>query len=201
MKREALVTHDLDRDTRTSRTHDLLDKAGIGKVHVLTTGTYEPTLVLFESARDAYKGHEAMCAAGWDVSRVSDDHGNPPAFWVRHPSPFATTQSLLTKGRVFEVDSPCPTDVEYAQHQNGIVFGRMRYGQQQPRWRAMVEYQGDGSEHDWPSLNGSYGDASVMVEVFLPRSNSFSVEDLRHPVWRAVEAVATQERQPSEHGR
>lgn len=198
MKRDR-VTFDLDRDVRNARTTAVVKAVCTGKVHVLTVSSYEPTLVMFESGRDALRGNEAMREQGWDVSSVSDgDRRNPPAYWVRHPSPFAAPHNALTEGRVFPPDSPCPTDVEYARHQNGVVFRRVDYKHSGPYvstgWRAMVEYDGDGSEHNWSALNGGFGDGSPMTEVFLTKDSHASVTDLRNPVWRAVEAVVTSER-------
>lgn len=198
MKRDKSVTHDLDRDTRTARTKAVVEAVCTGKVHILTVGDHQPTLVLYENGRDALRGNEAMREEGWELSSVKDDHHfMPAAVWVRHPSPFAPAHSTLTKGRVFPPDSPCPSDVEYAQHQNGVVFRRVDYKYStslSPSWRAMVDYDGDGSEHSWNALNGGNGDGSPMTEVFLPRDSKVSVEDLRHPAWRAVEAVVTPER-------
>jgi len=196
MKRDTRVTHDLDRDIRNNRTKQVLSENGVTKVHVLTVGTYDPTLVLFENGRDALQGTEAMRACGWDITPVGNsDRTAPPAYWVRHPSPFAAPHNILTEGRVFPPGSPCPTDVEYARHQNGIVFRRVRYSHpEQPGWRAMSEYGGDGGEFSWSLLNSDVGDSSPMTEVFLPADSQASVEDLRHPVWRPVEAVATRER-------
>jgi hypothetical protein len=201
MKRDKSVTHDLDREIRNERTKAVVEAVCAGKVHVLTVGNHQPTLVLFESARDAYTGNEAMREEGWEVSGANDEKHKPPmaplAFWVRHPSPFSGGQSSLKKGRVFPPDSPCPSDVQYAQHQNGIVFRRVDYKYStyaNAGWRAMSDYDGDGSEHSWSALNGSNGDASPMTEVFLPMDSKVSVENLLHPVWRAVEAVVTPER-------
>jgi hypothetical protein len=129
-----------------------------------------------------------MKTQGWSYEKISSSRPESPAYWVTHPSPFTGKDGLIPEGRVFPPDSPCPTDVELVRHQNDCVFRCVRYGSSQPRWRALR----GGREYDWRTLNGSQSDGSPMVEVFLPdKDRRQSVEDLRNPVWRAVEAVAT----------
>jgi hypothetical protein len=54
----------------------------------------------------------------------------------------------------------------------------------------LAAYGGDGQEYSWHTMNGSNNDGSPLTEVSLPAEDTAQpVEDLRNPVWRAVEAV------------
>lgn len=188
MERQQDVTFDMDRDTRNSRTQKALHDHGMTNVHVLTMGT-TPTLVLLEAA-DELGFVEVVKAQGWDSEKIVSSSAGNPAYWVRHPSPFAAQSEGIRAGRLFASGSPCPHDVDFVQHQNGLIFRRMARGECNPTWRAMREHGGDGDEYSWTSMNGTTGDGSPMVEVFLPATASTApIEDLKHVAWRAVEAV------------
>jgi hypothetical protein len=189
MKRHLPVTFDMDRDARNHCTEKALHKHGLTGVHVLTMGE-SPTLVLMTAA-DELGFIEVMAEQGWSYEKIDSSSAANPAYWVRHPSPFAAPEELA-KGRVFPPDSPAPGDVEYVQHPNGCVFRRVDCGAYSPRWR---KYKDDDGEYTWSSLNSSSSDGSPMIEVFLPkRESSVSIGNLSHPVWRAVEGVVTPER-------
>lgn len=188
MKRHLPVTFDLGREARNHHTEKALRDHGLTDIHVLTMGG-APTLVLMTDA-DELGFVEVMTEQGWDHEKIDSSSATHPAYWVRHPSPFTPQTLDLLKSRVFPPDSPCPRDVEYVRHQNNVVFKRVDYGSSEPAWRALATYGGDGQTYSWRTLNDSRNDGSSLVEVSLSAEDAAQpVEDLRNPVWRAVEAV------------